>query len=150
MNPVLTLELIPSLLGIGPGVSDVVESSSNVQRDVGKSFVTVQVVIIKSSLIRHIACSGIYSDSWTRDSEDVRDAYDGEDGLDEISPSPIVVSSEFWNVNLGESWSSGGSRNDTKKEDEEEPESFTGELMKVANTKVLLSDEAQDSSMREI
>ena len=51
LNPVLTLELVPSLFCISPGVSDVVEGSTNVQSDVGKSFVAVQVEIVDSELI---------------------------------------------------------------------------------------------------
>ena len=63
-----------------------------------------------------------------RDTEDIGDANDDEDGLDEISPSPIVVGGEFWDVDLGESRSSRGSRKEPKEKDKEEPETFTSEM----------------------
>ena len=59
LNPVLTFELVPSLFCIGPGVCDMVEGFTNVQSDVGKSLVTVQVVIIESGLICYISCGSI-------------------------------------------------------------------------------------------
>jgi len=61
----------------------VVESFTNIESDVGKTFPTVQVEVVNCILIGDVS-SSIEDRSWMIENEDIGDAYDIEDGLDEI------------------------------------------------------------------